>query len=447
MAFWCAVSAGEVLKADRLDADYYKPADLGTLRLVRNLGGRELCHTCSILNGRTPPEYIEEGALSVVRSGDLVAPLIYPGCGRDFLRSSLGKETVPLKAGDVLISSIGLGSIGKISLVIEPTGFSTVSEVTVLRDSTYPAEYLWAYLSTREGQSQIEREVTGSTGQQHLLKSKVGGIVIPPPPKGIEAELKGAILGAVKGAKAAQTAYGVAEAALASALGLDRLDLTPRLFYDRSYRDASGAGRLDAEYFNPRAQNLIAALSRDRLTIAHVAKMATRRFRPAPGVQFQYVEIGDVGTGGTAESSPVMAEEAPSRAQWIVQPGDVITTTVRPIRRLSAIVTDDQAGYVCSSGFAVLKPTHIESELLLVYLRLPLVCELLDLHTTASMYPAISTADLMRIPISLPDVATRKRIVAAVRESFAARREGRRLLDEAKALVEKAILPANGGRK
>jgi regulator of protease activity HflC (stomatin/prohibitin superfamily) len=53
----------------------------------------------------------------------------------------------------------------------------------------------------------------------------------------------------------------------------------------------------------------------------------------------------------------------------------------------------------------------------------------------------------MRIPISLPDVATRKRIVAAVRESFAARREGRRLLDEAKALVEKAILPANGGRK
>ncbi|MGB2781433.1 MAG: hypothetical protein WBD63_08155, partial [Phycisphaerae bacterium] len=113
-----------------------------------------------------------------------------------------------------------------------------------------------------------------------------------------------------------------------------------------------------------------------------------------------------------------------------------------PIRRLSAIVAEDQAGFICSSGFAVLKPTDIEPELLLVYLRLPLVCELLDLHTTASMYPAISTSDLMRIPVSLPDAPTRQKIVAAVRESFAARREANRLLDGAKAMVEEAVLSA-----
>lgn len=75
-----------------------------------------------------------------------------------------------------------------------------------------------------------------------------------------------------------------------------------------------------------------------------------------------------------------------------------------------------------------------------MYLRLPLVCELLDLHTTASMYPAIATNDLMKIPIALPEEATRKEIVAKVREAFAARREARRLLDEAKAMVEQAIL-------
>ena len=94
----------------------------------------------------------------------------------------------------------------------------------------------------------------------------------------------------------------------------------------------------------------------------------------------------------------------------------------------------------------MLKPTTVEPELLLAYLRLPLVCELLNLNTTASMYPAISTADLLRIPISLPDTATRQKIVAKVKESFTARREARRLLDEAKALVEKAILSANGAK-
>ena len=60
----------------------------------------------------------------------------------------------------------------------------------------------------------------------------------------------------------------------------------------------------------------------------------------------------------------------------------------------------------------------------------------LDLHTTASMYQAISAVDLMRIPVALPDDTTQKEIVAKVRESFDARREARRLLDEAKAMVE-----------
>jgi hypothetical protein len=329
-------------------------------------------------------------------------------------------------------------------MVIDPAELCTVSEVTILRESVFQPAYLWAYLSSKDGQSQIEREVTGATGQQHLLKSKVSRILVPPPPKDVEAVLAERIEGAVLAAKCAKRLYAEAEALLVSALGLNKLDLTPRLFYERSYKDAANAGRMDAEYFNPRAQNLIAALSRDRLTIADVAKLAARRFKPAPGVEFQYIEIGDVGGNGEAESTPVMGEDAPSRATWIVKPGDVITSTVRPIRRLSAAVGDDQAGYVCSSGFAVLAPTAIEPELLLAYLRLPLVCELLDLNTTASMYPAISTPDLMKIPVSLPDKPTRAKIVAKVKESFAARREAWRLLDDAKALVETAILSGMG---
>jgi type I restriction enzyme M protein len=88
----------------------------------------------------------------------------------------------------------------------------------------------------------------------------------------------------------------------------------------------------------------------------------------------------------------------------------------------------------------LLTPTTVDPELLLVYLRLPLVCELLDLHTTASMYPAISTTSLMKIPIALPDGALRQRIVAKVQESFQTRREAYRLMEEAKNMIDKAIL-------
>lgn len=50
----------------------------------------------------------------------------------------------------------------------------------------------------------------------------------------------------------------------------------------------------------------------------------------------------------------------------------------------------------------------------------------------------------MQIPISLPDEATREQIISKVRESFDARREAQRLLEEAKATVERAILDGKG---
>jgi hypothetical protein len=40
-----------------------------------------------------------------------------------------------------------MGSIGKISLVMDQGIFATVSEVTVLRSSDYPCEVLFTYYS------------------------------------------------------------------------------------------------------------------------------------------------------------------------------------------------------------------------------------------------------------------------------------------------------------
>lgn len=67
------------------------------------------------------------------------------------------------------------------------------------------------------------------------------------------------------------------------------------------------------------------------------------------------------------------------------------------------------------------------------------MCELMDLHTTASMYPAISTGDLMRLPFLLPDEETIKKVKRQIRAARAARREAHGLLDRAKRAVEMAI--------
>ena len=122
-----------------------------------------------------------------------------------------------------------------------------------------------------------------------------------------------------------------------------------------------------------------------------------------------------------------------------MHPNDIITSTVRPIRRLSAQIDPDQNGYVCSSGFVVLEPTGIRPEMLLTFMRLPIICELMDLLASASMYPAISEAEILGLPLPSVDDATEKAVVAAVQEGRAARARAHSLLDAAKRAIEIAI--------
>lgn len=167
-----------------------------------------------------------------------------------------------------------------------------------------------------------------------------------------------------------------------------------------------------------------------------------RAFGPqtdAPADTFPYLEIRALRSDGTCTSEAVPLDEAPSRATQHVHRGDVITSTVRPIRRLSALILPEQHEHVCSSGFVVLNPQAIAPEVLLTYLRLPIICELMDLHTSASLYPAISERDLLKLPIPRIADKTAKEIITRVRQAHTARQEAQTLLARAKRAVEVAI--------
>jgi hypothetical protein len=446
MAVWGEVPLSKLAGARRVDAEYYDPQLLRYEYAVKKFSGgwaplKELAEL--VTDGdHLKRNYVSDGVLFLTSENFREHTIEYASQLRiasDYERTLARARA---EAGAVFLTKTGRW-YGKAAVCrADEPRFNISADVAKIRiKDEYDPFFLACYLNSSIGYALVRRESTGASRDRIILDN----LRTLPVPRVARTESKyRAVVDRIGNAYTkADRVYAEAEALLESALGLDKLDLTPWLFYKRSYLDVQKAGRCDAEYFSPRMQNLISALSCDGLTIANVAKISKRRFKPKPGAQFQYIEIADVTGSGTVDSSPVAGDEAPSRATWIVKPGDIITTTVRPIRRLSAIITDDQDGYICSSGFAVVTPRNpkdIAPELLLVYLRLPLVCELLDLHTTASMYPAISAADLMKIPIALPNIATRRKIVARVRESFDARREARRLLGQAKAIVEDAIL-------
>jgi type I restriction enzyme M protein len=301
-------------------------------------------------------------------------------------------------------------------------------------------EYLVAFLNSSLGIWDVKRRARISINQSNVNAQELAAVKIPLLSLGFQLRFKKLFEQAHSDRLEAIEIYQQAEDLLLSELGLKNWQPTEETVAVKSFAESFlSSGRLDAEYYQPKQQKVMTIMHQSGLCIGNVVSLAKRKFQPEEQGTFNYIEIGNLSGEGFANSEVIAMEEAPSRAQWIVKTNDVITSTVRPIRRLSALIETEQNNYICSSGFAVLKPTKIEPEVLLVYLRSPIVCEILDLHTTASMYPAISTEDLLNIPITLPKESTRQKITEKVRASRKAREQSKQLLEIAKTGVERAI--------
>lgn len=140
-----------------------------------------------------------------------------------------------------------------------------------------------------------------------------------------------------------------------------------------------------------------------------------------PATEFNYIDIGSVGSDGLIDGVVVMSfANAPSRARRVVRPGDVIVSTVRTYLRAVAAIGQQHAGYVCSTGFAVLRPTvRIDPRFLRYAVRAPGFVDEVVARSTGVSYPAITSTELGRIPISVPTLDAQREIADFLDGEFA----------------------------
>lgn len=461
MAVWASVKMSALGRGLRLDAEYYQPYLLKYERqlakgpfpvrplgeLVRD-GYRVVYENTEISEreaGETPADCVR-----FLQAADLNAGfpnITTDGMGwvprADWDRYTKGR-IIP---GELLIEVKGLAR--KVAIV--PDDFPPETLVTgsvfklQTREDRLDPYFLLTYLLSSFGVGFRFRCLT-NTLIGFVNKEELYDIPTPVPPMAMQKKVADLARASVAKWRSASGSMAAAEARLMEAVGLDRLDLSPQKCYTRRFRDLEAEARFDAEYFNPKYQRIIKKLRAGGRTLADVAPLAQRPFDPAlrpKGSTFRYIEIGSLTGDGEAEAETLDVADAPSRARWIAKPGDIITALVGAERRLSAHIRDDQDGCACSSGFAVLTPKSgedgIEPEVLLTYLRVPVISEIIAVHQTGTILTSVPVDRLMRIPIIVPDTRTRKAVVAKVQEAMTARAEAARLLEQAKTTVEALI--------
>lgn len=448
MAAWSEISLSQVGKASRFDAEYFRPAYLALVEALDKKKPSRIGDFAFVTDGiHASPDVVEEGGIrylsaKCVKDNDFAIG--------DTLQISseqhAANKRTQMKRDDVLVTTVG--TIGNAAVVTDDLLPANADRhLGIIRINSGDAldpYYLATFLNTRLGRFQTFREATGNV-QLNLFIEKIKTlrvVRIPAHDRAADLTRQG-----YTRRKSAEQHYAEAEALLESALGLDKLDLTPRLFYERPYADVQVAERYDAEYFQPPKKAVLDALAEmPGHALSEQYRSVRQLWQPEQAGAFDEVRNFDL----TDALQPFLDETVePATRDTIastkkkLKPGDLVVSRLRSYLKEIAVVLD--AGpipMVGSTEFIVLRPQKgaVSVEALLVYLQSKYVQAVLKWCQDGSNHPRFHEGELLGLRI--PDVVRnhQNEIVAKVQASIEARREARRLLDQAKAMVEEAIL-------
>lgn len=131
---------------------------------------------------------------------------------------------------------------------------------------------------------------------------------------------------------------------------------------------------------------------------------------------YRYIDLTSVSRKNhmITETTEITAENAPSRAQKIVEKNDVIFATTRPTLRRFAIISDHNAGNIASTGYCVLRANSSQVLPKWIYYNIStsVFNEYVEKNQEGSAYPAISDTKVKAFKIPVPKISEQERIVA-----------------------------------
>ena len=117
---------------------------------------------------------------------------------------------------------------------------------------------------------------------------------------------------------------------------------------------------------------------------------------------FIYIDLESVDAGELKAKTGISRDAAPSRAQRLVERGDIIYQVVRPYQRNNLLCEfDDEEAYVASTGYAQLRAKG-SNRFLYQSIHTDSFVGRVIAKCTGSNYPAINSSDLAEIQLPIP---------------------------------------------
>lgn len=415
--------------------------------------------TCIVKSGTTPPDRedgLEEGVI-LLKTTDIRGTILTAANTNDFyyIQPEIAARMVETKLtpNDVLINIVGATTdvIGRVALVPDDFPEANITQAMALlrvTDNSIRPAFLFTFLLGKYGNQQVRR-MARPTGQYNLNLPEVRSFKLPRLTKEFQDKIEQLISRVYTATHEGKALYSQAENYLLNTLSLGNWQPPQPLSYEQTFNVVFGAGRLDAEHFQPKYVALFSLL--EERGMVHLGDYLTESVKR--GISPEYVEDGDLLVINSRHVGrthvDIETDRYTLRRLLQLQPqvrgevhfGDVLlnSTGRDTIGRCQCLLEDIEA--VVDNHIAIIRPTD---ELDPVYLACYLNALPGHMQTEQGWTGSSGQIELRpevvedyRIWNAPPEI--QQAIRRQIEKAHVARRQAKRLLEAAKRAVEIAI--------
>ena len=427
----------------RLDAEFFRPDYLKIQHQLEEIGSHKLIDFQVKI--RHPKEikrnYVDDGVLLL--RGQNVRPLSIDLTSNPVYISEEDAERLKentIRYKNILIMRSG-ANVGQCAIYLENNNSISMSDTLIIQSGNLNPFFLAVFLNTKYGTALIERGKYGSA-QPHIAPPFLYQIPIPVW-DALPLAIEKTYLQSKDLTELSKTRYIEAQTLLLSELSLTDWQPKQQLTFVKNFSDMENAERIDADYFQPKYDDIVNAIrkySDGWGTLGNMTGLKDSKFNPEVETEYKYIELANIGNNGEVTGCMVeQGEDLPTRARRKVGTGDVIVSSVEGSLDSIALITEVYDNALCSTGFHVIQSDVLNSEVLLVLLK-SIVGQLqLKKGCSGTILTAINKDEFSKIAVPIIREEKQAEIEQKIVESFSLRNHAKHLLECAKHAVEIAI--------
>lgn len=448
MAVWSETSHADISRNfGRLDSEYFRPefiANDRALSRIPNLALHQIAKRIDVGHvGSMVKHYRDDGILILQTQNvkEFFLNLNHTIKITPEFHTRLTKSKI--RKGDILIARSG--SFGSASVYLEDETINSADIIIVEVDELKGIDplFLVAFMNSRLGSTQLVRFASGGV-QGHVNLTILEHFKVPLFDLKLQREVANLVMASYSNLKASGTLFQRAHDLLITELGLDTFRFERPTAYTTSFSALELSHRSDAQHYQPRFAELT----------SHLLKFPARRIRDIRrlnrrGIQPIYVEGGThavvnsqhlgpkhINYDGLERTTEKLFNAAPEAH---IRRDDLLVYTTGAYIGRTNVYLDDTPAFASNHVNILRFSPDIDHAYMSMVFQSIIGQFQTQKHARGSAQAELYPADIDKFIVPLLPYEKQQEIGNLVRESLAQQRESARLLEQAKARVEKLI--------